>query len=399
MSNPDTKTTPPAETPAKPKSKVLVRLVVVVFVCFVTVGAVVYGYRWARYRSGHIVLAEASVKGTLTRIGARLDGRILSIEAELGQHVGRGDVLLRMDDRHLKAALDQARAELLIAQRELQTEKMGVEQTRRRVNIDIERSKGSLNKAKGELEADKSNLDRLEKDYERIAGLRQSGAESQSTLDRVTGDRNRALGMYNAGLGVVEVAESNHEKAVNEMEGVRVRESRLGVLEAQIAMAEARVKSAEVELEATVVRAEASGRVVERIVEVGGSAKVGEPMMSMWIGRPWIEAWADERDLRKFKVGSAVEVAMAASPERKLAGRVESIGLITDKALQPGQVPSTLHSFVRPHAMVPVRVTLDEEHPQIQLGLSVLVGIRKGNDPGASQRQVLSSVPRSAVKN
>ncbi|MFM1769798.1 MAG: hypothetical protein RJA22_2327 [Verrucomicrobiota bacterium] len=379
MSQPETKPNPASPTAPKPQadSKIVTRITVVLVVLAVSAAALFYGYRWIQYRWGHVVLAEASVKGTLTRVGARLDGRILSIEVELGQKVSKGDVLLRMDDRHLRAALERARAEYVVAERELETERMGIEQTRRRITIDIERTKGSLSKARGELEADRSRLRRMEKDYERIAALKERGAESQSALDRITGDRDYALGLYNAGLGVVEVAESNHDKAVNEMEGIKVRERRLGVLEGQVAMAKARVTAAEVELDSTIVRAEADGRVVERIVEVGGSAKVGEPLLAMWIGRPWVEAWANERDLRKFRVGSPVEVAMAASPQRKLLGRVESFGLVTDRALQLGHVPSTLHSYVRPNAWIPVRVALDEEHPQIQLGLSVIVGIRK----------------------
>ena len=59
---------------------------------------------------------------------------------------------------------------------------------------------------------------------------------------------------------------------------------------------------------------------------------------------------------------------------------MESIGLETDKHLQPAIVPSTLHALIRPSAMVPIRVALEDENPPVQLGLSVLVGIRKGSD-------------------
>ena len=399
MSQSDSKTasapasTPSPASPPKGESKVVTRALVVIAVLVISLGAIFYGYRWIEYRWGHVVLAEASIKGTLTRVGARLDGRILSIEVGLGQQVAKGDVLLRMDDRHLRAALDRARAELVVTERELETERMGVEQTRRRIAIDIERTKASVQKAKGELAADQSRLRRMEKDYERIAALKEQGAESQSSLDRVTGDRDYALGLYNAGVGVVEVAESNHQKALNEMEGIRVREQRLGVLEGQVIIAKARVAAAEVELDSAVVRAEASGRVVERIVEVGGSAKVGEPMIAMWTGQPWVEAWANERDLRKFRVGSMVEVAMAASPQRKLVGRVESIGLVADRALQPSQVPATLHSYVRPNAWVPVRVALDDHDTALQLGLSVIVGIRKDDAEGQGDVRSVARLP------
>ena len=129
------------------------------------------------------------------------------------------------------------------------------------------------------------------------------------------------------------------------------------------------------------IQAPEDGRVLERIVEVGGSAKVGEPMISLWIGNAWIEAWADERDLRKIKIGSPVDVSLDSSPQRKWSGHVESIGLLTDKQMQVAPVPSTLHAFIRPNAMVPVRIALDEESSRVQLGLSVVVGIRKVSEP------------------
>ena len=204
-----------------------------------------------------------------------------------------------------------------------------------------------------------------------------TGAAATSEMDRITGDRDRALGLVNAASGVLEAAEFSYQKALNELEGVRVREARLEVLESQIAVAQGRISAAEADLEATVIRAPEAGRILERIVEVGGSAKVGEPMISLWFGRPWVEAWADERDLRKFRIGSPVDVSLDASPQSKWAGRVESIGLVTDKHLQPTAVPTTLHSFVRQNAMVPLRIALVEDNPQIQLGLSVLVGIKK----------------------
>ena len=74
-----------------------------------------------------------------------------------------------------------------------------------------------------------------------------------------------------------------------------------------------------------------------------------------------------------------------------VAGRhVESIGLVTDKQLAPTLVPSTLHAFMRQSAMVPIRIALDDENPPVQLGLSVLVGIRKA-DPAES----IAAQPRS----
>jgi membrane fusion protein (multidrug efflux system) len=383
----------PSPAPAKAKGNpgFFVRLCVVLVVLTLSAAAIAVAVPWGRYRAAHIVLGEASIKGTVTRIGARLDGRVKSINAERGQFVRKGDVLLRMEDRHLQAALDRARSELISATKDLETEKMAIEQLRRRLKLDISRADAVRRKVAGELEAEQSNLTRWEVAYHRTAGLITNGAAAASELDRALGDRDRARGLVSAASAVAEGAESNYQKANNELEGLHVREARLAVLESQITVASTRVAAAEADMDAAVIQAPEDGRVLERLVESGGSAKVGEPILSLWTGRAWVEAWADERDLRKIQIGSYADISIDAWPDKRLTGRVESFGLMTDKQQQTSPVPTTLRSFVRQSAMIPVRIALEEDNSKLQLGLSVLVGIRKETEAPANDGPALQA--------
>lgn len=388
--------TPSGSTPAQPapptgSPKATTRNIVTVVVILITIAALAIAIPWVRYRFNNVVLREAAVRGSVTKIGGRIDGRILSVDVEPGQRVTKGQVLLRLEDTHLQAALEKSRGELESATRELQSEKLGITQSRRRLNLEISRASAGIKKAKAELEGQKSTLVKLEKQFERINSLVKTGAAATAELDKITGDRDRALSQVTAAVGVLEAAESNHERTVSDLDGLQVRENHLGVLEAQINVGRAKVTSAESDLESAVVKAPEDGRVIERIVNIGGSAKVGEPMISLWIGKAWVEAWADERDLHKIQPGSLVDISFDAAPDRKLIGRVESIGLITDKHLSPSVVPSTLHALIRPSAMIPIRIALEDENPPVQLGLSVLVGIRKGSD----NSEVVSASPWS----
>ena len=353
------------------------RITVIVMVILFTVAALAVGIPWCFYRCQHVVLGEATIKGVVTKVGARIEGRIKGIEVEAGQPVSKGQVLLRLEDSHLVAALERARAELESATKELESEKMGIEQTGRRLSLELQRVNGVRKKATGELEATKGTLVSLQKQFDRVTTLLKSGAAATSEMDRITGDRDKAQGLLDAANGVLESAEFNYQKAMNELDGLSVRQARLSVLESHIAIARAGVAAAEADMDASVIRASEDGRVLERMVEVGGSARVGEPMISVWIGRPWVEAWVDERDLRKFRIGSPADISLDASAKGKLSGKVEAIGLVTDKELQPAPVPATLHAFIRQNAMVPVRIALDGDYPGVQLGLSAVVGIQK----------------------
>jgi membrane fusion protein (multidrug efflux system) len=296
-----------------------------------------------------------------------------------------------LDDSHLRAVLDKEQAEAERLTRDIQCEKLAIEHERRKLSVETERVNGVRRAAVAELEAQKGNWTAVEKQYNRVAALIKSGIAAQSEMDQITGERDKSAAWVKASLGTVDAAESHYQRAMTELEGLRVREVHLGVLEAQLREAEAEVAEARANLDATVLRAPDDGRVLERIVEVGGSAKVGEPMISLWIGPAWVEAWADEKHLGRLKVGSRAEIALEAFPEKKLAGRVQSIGFVTDKQLQPAPVPATLHALVRQNAMVPVRITLEEEDTRVRLGLSAVVGIRKEADTAEAGRHWLVS--------
>lgn len=379
MTDPKPNSPAPAAASPKKSTPVLTRILITAVVVLVSLAIIGVAVPWAFYRFKHVVVSEAVIKGTVTKIGSRVEGRIRSIEVEVGQLVTKDQVLLRLDDGHLKAALERSRAQLKSVTTDYESEKLAIEQSRRRLKLEIARAEGSRKSAEGAVKAEQSNLARYEEQYAAIAQLLTNGAASRLAMTQAAGDRDRSRAMLEVARGHQETAESTYERAMNELEGLTVRESRLGALTSQIEASRAQVAAAESDLEATVIRSPEAGRVLGRIVEVGGSAKVGEPMLSLWIGHAWVEAWTDERDLRKFKIGSPVEISLDSSPDHKIAGRVEAIGLESDKQLQPAPVPATLHAFVRQNAMVPVRIALDDENPRIQLGLSAMVGIKKEN--------------------
>ena len=135
-------------TNAQPKTKAPVtRTVVICLVLILTLAAVAIAIPWANYRYKNIVLREASVRGAVTKLGARIDGRIKSIDVVPGQNVTKGQILLRMEDSHLRAALERARGDLKSAKLELENEKLSIAQARRRLTFEIDRSKLAIKKA------------------------------------------------------------------------------------------------------------------------------------------------------------------------------------------------------------------------------------------------------------
>jgi membrane fusion protein (multidrug efflux system) len=362
-------------TPRRKRS-VVRRFIVLLAVGLATVAAALTGASWFLYRVGHTVISNATVKGRLHRIGARIDGQVKSIEVHPSQRVSKGDVLIRLHDEHFQAALREAQSELNAAVKRREAEKLAIEHERLRLPLEVERCESVYQAAAGEVEAAASNRGQLEREFERTSSLIKAGVSSTSEMDRAQAERDNARALVKAAEGNLAAAQSNCRVARVQVEGLRVREAGLEVLAAEVERARQHLSAAEADLAATVIRAPEDGWVAERIVEPGGSAKVGEPILTLWLGEPWVEAWVDERRLSRIGIGRQVDITLTAFLGRKLRGRVDAIGVLADRELQAGTVPSSLHSLFPSDAMVPIRIAVEGTDLRLQPGLSAIVGIR-----------------------
>jgi RND family efflux transporter MFP subunit len=75
----------------------------------------VFTLLWLQYRSGHATSTNAAVRGHVAEIGTRIGGRIASVAVDVGDRVETGQVLVQLEDRHLLAELEEARAKVAAA--------------------------------------------------------------------------------------------------------------------------------------------------------------------------------------------------------------------------------------------------------------------------------------------
>src|SRR5437773_7660138 len=101
-----TSESPPGESPKRRWT--VTRLFVLLGVALATAVILRTAYAWGYYRLEHTVIKNASVKGRLYKIGARIDGQVKSVEVQPGQRVVRDQVLVRLVDDHFQAAARQA---------------------------------------------------------------------------------------------------------------------------------------------------------------------------------------------------------------------------------------------------------------------------------------------------
>ena len=128
-------------------------------------------------------------------------------------------------------------------------------------------------------------------------------------------NRRTAEALYKATQAERAAAASAQDKARLADGALAIRERSIGVLEAKLLQAQARLSKTQAELEGATIRAPEDGAIVRRIVQAGGSVKVGQPIISMWLGNDiWIEAWIDEDDIADVKIGNSATVTLHSFP-------------------------------------------------------------------------------------
>jgi len=336
---------------------------------------------WAHYRSTHVISRDAVVRSHIADVGARLDGVVKSVEVDAGDRVQAGQVVARLDDSAYAARVAQTRSQLEKASRELEVERLAIENERQRLASSLKGVSAESSAARAAVRAAESRAEEAQRQVELQHSLVSRGLVPAEKARTAETELRTAQALAAEARAQASAASAGEDLARVESRGLDVREKRVTVLESDVATLEAKVAMAEANLEATIIRAPDSGAVVRRIVQPGGSISVGQPIISLWVGGDvWVEAWVDEDDLADVSVGSVATVTFKSYPDREFSGVVESLGVSTDVELPDSEVPQPRSQRMRDAPLISVRIRLDDPATDLFPGLSAVVGIRKKAD-------------------
>lgn len=201
-------------------------------------------------------------------VASKATGWLRKLLVDIGDRVGRNEVIAVLDDEQFTRQVEQARAELQVA--------------------------------KANAENGASALDLAKREYERVTALREKQIASVAEMDA-------AAAQYNAS------------------------QTQLKVTLAQVAQREAALEAAKLQLSYTQVRAfwEAGdpNRVVgERFVDEGALVQVNQPIVSVLENNPLVAVvFVIERDYPKIKIAQQATITTDAYPGRTFAGRIQRI--------------------------------------------------------------------------
>ncbi len=316
---------------------------------------VIGGVAWYLSGGGWVSIDDAYIQAAKLAVSTDVSGIVADIPVHEGQHVRKGDVLFRLDDRPFRIALDGAKAEL--AQTALTMDAM---------KRDYQRLVHQADAQVAQVQSDQA-------DYERYAPLVKGGAvtraQAEDTRYKVAADQQAAEALRVQAQ--VQLAKLGGTADVDVTKTPAYQQ------------AEAKVAEAQRELDHTVVRAPFDGIVTQvDSLQPGQYLAAANPGFALVSASDvWAQGFPKETELTWVKPGDPVKVSVDTYPGRVWTGRVQSVSPASGSEFSLLPAQNTSGNWVKVVQRIPLRVQLDlaPDQPALRAGMSVEIDIDTGH--------------------
>ncbi|NJM73797.1 MAG: HlyD family secretion protein [Scytonema sp. RU_4_4] len=273
-----------------------------------------YAYRWFQYTQQYATKFQqtdnAYVTANISSITSRVSGIVTEVAVNDNQVVSPKDILVKLDNGDYQVSLTQAKASLELAKQQAE---LARENIKKDVIINIFEPKP----------------DRVNKNTQ---------AKQTANRDKIP-----------QGLTINRQREQQYKTAL-----------------AAVAQKQAEVKKAELQLSYANITALVAGKVGNKNVTVGQQVQPGQTLITVVQPNPWIIANFKETQLEKIQPGQNVTIKIAAFPNRKFRGKVDSMSPTSfGKVALPPQDNTTGHSTLAQDVQrIPVKIVFEPESIQ-----------------------------------
>jgi membrane fusion protein (multidrug efflux system) len=313
----------------------------------------------------------------VAQVNALVPGPIATVVVNETQAVKAGDVLATIDDSDAKIAVEQAKADLALAQRRVQ----GYYATDEALGGQVGARQADVARAEAAIAAAKSDLDNAKLELTRRQNLAQSGAVSQEELTSAQNAFARAQAAYataaadrDAAEAAVQAASGQRATNATQINGVDASQN------PEVLAAQAKLDAAQLALDRTIVRTPTDGIVSKKSIEVGQQVAVGTPLMTIVpTASAYVDANYKEVQLKKVHPGQKVELYSDLYGKGvTYHGVVRGLSGGTGSAFSLIQAQNASGNWIKVVQRLPVRIDLDPKelkaHP-LRVGLSMTAKI------------------------
>ena len=362
------------------------------------------------YYSGRETTDDAQVDGHITPVASKIYGRVAEVLVLDNQPVKAGQVLVKIDPRDYQAALDQAKAQLALAQADAQSAGVDVPRTRENVvsgtssadaqllgaqaSLAMAQSSyeqaqtADISYAQANVEKSRANAELAQADLARYKPLLDKGEISQQQYDAAKANADATASALKADQEKLAQAQRNIDISKSQVAAAqaRVEQMKAGVAAAhadtkqvnmraadaqgkvaKVQEMQAAVEAAQLNLSYTQIIAPVDGVVTHKQVEPGQIVQQGQGLaVIVPLQDTWVTANFKETQLRGMKPGQKAEVHVD-TYGKTFSGHVDSIAGATGAVLSLLPPENATGNYVKVVQRIPVKIILDPIPPDVAI--------------------------------
>ncbi|HEX9488926.1 MAG TPA: HlyD family secretion protein [Stellaceae bacterium] len=331
----------------------------------VTAGAAaVAGFGFHYWSVGRFLQStdDAYVQADYTTIAPKVSGYIAEVPVEDNEPVKAGQVLARIDDRDLRTALDQAKADVANAEAEIGN-----------LDAQIQLQQSLIAQAGATITADEAAADFAKREVARQHALVGSGAVTVRSTQQADSDYQQRTAILQRDRAALVAAQQQ----------TVVLETQRGRADTQRQRNQAIEHQAELNLSYATITSPIDGTVGARSLRVGQYVQAGTQLMAVVpLHAVYVVANYKETQLTHVRDGAPAEVEVDTFPGVEIKGHVDSLAPASglEFALLPPD--NATGNFTKIVQRIPVKIVLDPE--------ASLAGLLR---PGMSVESVIDTKP------
>jgi membrane fusion protein, multidrug efflux system len=330
---------------------------------------------------------DAQVNGHIMPLSARINGYVLEVPVIEGQLVHAGDVLVTIDPKDYKIALEQARATFEDAQASAASSRFNVPITSvtTQSNVDsastavtnaeagFKAAEQNFESAKAVLEQAEANTARSDADLVRYEQLVAKEDISHQQYDQAVAAAKANRSGVVSGKANVQAAEQAVRQAQGKLlqaradlrsaqtapEQVSMTIAKAHAADAQALERKAQLDQADLNLSYTVVRSPVTGIIGKKTVEVGQNVAIGQELVEVVpLDDVWVTGNFKETQLAHMRPGQPVEIKVDAYG-RTWKAHVTNMGAGAGSVFSLLPPENATGNYVKVVQRVPVRLDFD----------------------------------------
>ncbi len=256
------------------------------------------------------VTATGTIKamvGAEVKVGSRIAGRVDQLAVQVGDRVKAGQVIARLEQDDLRAAVELARANLANAEAKLATVRKGAR------TQEIQTTEAALRQAEANRLLAQVNLDRYRQLY-------QDGGVALQQVDTAARDYDVSVAQVRTAQEQLSLIREKYTPEDLQSAEAEVRQTR-----AALRITEANLGYATIAAPMGGVVASVSTQQGETVTSGSAAAQAPTFVTIIDLNRLQVDAYVDETDIGKVHVGQEATFSVDAFPDKEFSGKVTAI--------------------------------------------------------------------------